>query len=116
MDNNPPQDNPQAMLDRLKQQAQPLATQALERARQTWGPLTQEAPDSPLKAQSDHRLMQMPDPELARELLTPEQISKLGISPEVLSNPEPFSTAEVLNRQREAIRNSPVVLGNLAMP
>lgn len=116
MDNNPPQDNPQAMLERLKQQAAPLATQALERARATWGQPVQEATDSPLKAQSDRRLMQMPDPELAQELLTPERLKQLEISPQVLANPHPWSTTETLNRQREAIRNSPVVLGNLAMP
>jgi hypothetical protein len=108
MDNNPPQDSPQAMLERLKQQAAPLSTQALERAKATWqeleqqqaelptnnpqseptwGPQTQQAPDSPFKATSDQRLMQDLS-QTARELLTPERLSKLGISPAVLGHPQ----------------------------
>lgn len=57
-----PKPTPVPTLEQLRQQAATLAPQALERARVTWGQPVQEAPTSPIKAQSDRRLMQAMSP------------------------------------------------------
>lgn len=67
----------------------------------SWGQPTQASPNNPLKAVSDRRLMQAPDPQLARQLLTPANLSRLGINPQLLQ-PEPTS----------AVQQSPVALGH----